>query len=59
MTTTQLIAKLTAHYGSPQAVNRAAAEVQFDAQNNRLMLKVDALWILYHRLNPTAAKQVG
>lgn len=55
MTTSQLIAKLTAHYGSLQAVNRAAAPLWLDANNQRITMKVDALWKLYHQL-PEAAK---
>ncbi len=50
MTTAQLIDALVAHYGSTQAVNAACAALMFDDKNTRTMLKVDALWELYNRI---------
>jgi hypothetical protein len=50
VTTSQLIDALVAHYGSTQAVNAACAAVWQDGNHNRVMLKVDAMWILYNRI---------
>jgi len=49
-TTSQLITALVAHYGSTQAVNAACAAVWQETPGQRTMLKVDALWALYNRI---------
>lgn len=49
-TTRQLIDVLVKHYGSPLAVNQAVREVWQTQDNIRRMLKVDAMWVLYERI---------
>lgn len=49
-TTRQLIDALVKHYGSSLAVNQAVREVWQTQDNLRKMLKVDAMWVLYERI---------